>query len=104
MGKRKPVKKLVAVNYSAWGTAINQEAYDLYQAYRSESKKPLSRMTVDAQLELLSGYSHEVQLAMVQQSIAAGWVGLFPPKNMMVPGSSRSTTLEQDLNDVSWAR
>ena len=99
--KRKPVK----VDYAAWGTAINQCAYDEWREYRQEIKKPLSRLTVEKQLAMLAQYPPHAQQQIIDQSICCGWIGLFPPKQrryMDAPQSTRSTSIADDLTDTSW--
>ena len=96
--RRKPVK----VDYSAWGTAINQEAYELWREYRKEIRKPLSRLSVEMQFKLLAGYPYDEQQAIIEQSIRNSWIGLFEPKQQAT-NSTRHSSLEADLLDTSWA-
>ena len=102
MRKRKPAKKLVQMDLAAYGN-INELAWQEWIEFRHASKKPVSRMAAERQLQMLAYYTPEIQAHIINTSIMNDWQGIFPPRGSVIPGSSRSTTLEHDLTDTSWA-
>lgn len=54
--------------------------WDRWQAYRKAIRKPIKPASVLAAQRELAGYGAD-QAAIVEQSIAAGWQGLFPLKS-----------------------
>jgi hypothetical protein len=83
-------------------TEINMEALEEFQEHRKEIKKPMTPLAIKKAMKVLRPFSLEQQQYMVDQAILNGWRGLFPvdpPKQ----STSRQRSLEQDLNDTSWA-
>jgi hypothetical protein len=57
-------------------------AWESYLAYRKSSRlKALAPASVQAQLRNLSEMGHDEAIEAINQSIANGWQGIFPPKN-----------------------
>jgi hypothetical protein len=84
--------------------AVNQEALDEWAAYREEDlKKPLTPRAMKMVAKKLSQWSHAEQMRMVEVAIENNWRGIHyqePPKQQ----TTRETSLQQDLEDTSWAR
>ena len=56
-------------------------AWESYLAYRKSSRlKALAPASIQAQLRNLSEMGHDEAIAAINQSIANGWQGIFPPK------------------------
>lgn len=68
---------------------IQPEAWIAWSQHRRELRKRLTPSTVDRQAAMLRQHSPEEQRQIIEQSIAAGWAGLFPLKN-----NNRSTPHE----------
>jgi hypothetical protein len=87
--------------------AINLEAWAEWCEYREAKKKPVSELAQVKQWKVLALYTHQVQQAIIDQSIMNDWQGLFAPKFRHQidnqTNSTRERTLEQDLHDRSWA-
>ena len=83
---------------------LNQEALDEWIEYRREdSKKPMSQRAVDKVIKKLLQWSEADQQRIVDEAIEHEWTGLHwvdPPKQQ---GSTRNTSLADDLTDTSWA-
>ncbi len=58
---------------------LNREAWGKWGKYRKDIRKKLTPLTVDQQLEFLSKNQAD-HVAIILQSIQAGWTGLFPLK------------------------
>ena len=56
-------------------------AWHDWEIYRKEIKKTLTPTTTQRQLKFLSRYDNATALEMINQSIQAGWTGLFELKN-----------------------
>lgn len=57
------------------------KAWESYLAYRKSSRlKALAPASIRAQLRNLSEMGHDAAIAAINQSIANGWQGIFPPK------------------------
>lgn len=84
---------------------INHDAWLAFCEHRSLIRKPLKEHSAKLTIAELSKYSQEVQLEAVKQSAQHGWQGVFPDrvKAQSHQGSTRRTTLEDDLTDTSWA-
>lgn len=63
---------------------LDLQAWERWQAYRVEIRKPLKPVSIPGAQRELAGFGAD-QSAIVEKSIAAGWTGLFPLKG----GSSR---------------
>ena len=60
---------------------IHPDAWAAWQQHRRELRKKLTPSTVERQAAMLRAYSPDEQRQIIEQSIAAGWSGLFPLKN-----------------------
>jgi hypothetical protein len=58
---------------------LDLSAWDVWTAYRIEIRRPLKQASIPAAQRKLAAYGAE-QSAVVEQSIANGWQGLFPLK------------------------
>ena len=57
------------------------KAWESFLAYRKSSRlKALAPASVEAQLLKLSGMGHDTAIEAINDSIANGWQGIFPPK------------------------
>ena len=62
-------------------TSRFRQAWNEYQDYRKAGKlKPLQPASIKAQLFKLSGMGHDTAIEAINDSIANGWQGIFPPK------------------------
>ena len=81
---------------------INQEAIQEWIEYREYKKKPLSQYALAKSEKFLSKYDEAQQQWLVDSAIMNDWQGLHhidPPRQT----STKQTTIQQDLTDVSWA-
>lgn len=82
---------------------LNQEALDEWIEYRREDKKkPMTQRAIDKVVKKLLQWSEEDQQRIVDEAIEHEWTGLHwvdPPKQQ----TTRQTSLQDDLNDKSWA-
>lgn len=70
-------------------------AWESYLAYRKSSRlKALAPASVTAQLRNLSDMGHDEAIEAINQSIANGWQGIFPPKNKK-PAPVKQEEVEQ---------
>jgi uncharacterized protein YdaU (DUF1376 family) len=70
-------------------------AWESYLAYRKSSRlKALAPASVTAQLRNLSEMGHDEAIEAINQSIANGWQGIFPPKNKK-PAPAKQEEVEQ---------
>ena len=58
---------------------LNKDAWTEWKKYRSQIRKAMTSLTVTRQLKLLEEHKAD-HVAIIQQSITAGWTGLFPLK------------------------
>lgn len=83
-GERKGKGKSKEIDISFLADSFLKEPFEKFLAYRKEIKKPYrSQMSVEQafnELQKLSGGVLETAEAIVNQSIANGWQGLFPLK------------------------
>ena len=83
---------------------INEEALEEWIAYRDEDlKKPMTPRAIKMLTKKLLQWSYPEQMRMVEGSIEMNWKGVYyqePPRQL----SSKDTTIEDDINDTSWAR
>jgi len=70
-------------------------AWEGYLAYRKSSRlKSLAPASVQAQLRNLSEMGHDAAIEAINQSIANGWQGIFPPKlKKPAPAKAREVDL-----------
>lgn len=59
---------------------VDADAWTLWSDYRVKIRKPLKPVSIPAAQQSLAAFGSD-QVAVVQQSIAAGWQGLFPLKH-----------------------
>jgi hypothetical protein len=83
---------------------LDTAAWERWSAYRIAIKKPMKPQTEEAAKIKLSGYGDD-QSAVVDQSIANGWQGLFPlTKQKADPNAPKVRTKEQqNAEDARWA-
>ena len=55
-------------------------AWDDWQRYRKERRKKLTPITIERQLAKLAKAGPDTAVAMIEQSIENGWIGLFEVK------------------------
>jgi hypothetical protein len=82
---------------------VNQEYLEEWIGHREDIGKPMTERAIRMLTKKLLRWSEEDQERCVSESIENGWKGVHwvePPKAQ----STRSTTLEQDLMDRSWAK
>lgn len=81
---------------------LDLSAWNVWTAYRTEIRRPLKQASIPAAQRKLAAYGAE-QSAVVEQSIANGWQGLFPLKlNGTHPTAEpRKTRYEQLANRSS---
>lgn len=60
---------------------IDPDAWRDWIAYRKQARKPMTPATVDRQAAFLLRFVPADQRRIIEQSITAGWTGLFEPKN-----------------------
>lgn len=66
------------------------KAWESYLAYRKSSRlKALAPASIQAQLRNLSEMGHDAAIAAINQSIANGWQGIFPPKEQKPMGARK---------------
>ncbi len=87
---------------------LDLAAFDRWNQYRSEIRKPLKPSSLRAAAEELTKFNGE-QSAVVQQSIANGWQGLFPLKSNAASGQKSADrklgfTIDPDGNDKNTIR
>lgn len=63
--------------------SLPKETWIEWIAHRRSRKWPVDSVTLRKQLALLSRYTTEEQRASIDNSIQAGWQGLFPPKGRL---------------------
>ena len=82
--------------------SLNQEALDEFIEHRVELKKPMTPLAIKKAIKMLTKFPIDHQQHMVDAAILSGWRAIWPvdpPRQM----STKQTTLQQDLNDTSWA-
>jgi hypothetical protein len=63
---------------------LNLDAWSRWETYRREIKKPIKPASILAAQRKLAGFG-TTQSATVENSIAEGYTGLFPPKDVQKP-------------------
>ncbi|MBN2210764.1 MAG: hypothetical protein JW709_05145 [Sedimentisphaerales bacterium] len=66
---------------SSLNTEAFHDAWEQWHSHRRELKRPLTPTTAKRQLVLLSRQPADIAIAMIEQSLEHGWMGLFPLKN-----------------------
>ena len=81
---------------------LNEEALEEWIEYRKEKKKPLSPLALKKTQNLMLKHGYEQSQHMVDAAILNDWQGLHPvdPPKIL---STKQTSLQDDLNDTSWA-
>lgn len=69
---------------------LDVQAWDRWVAYRKDLKKPIKTTSVESAQNALAKHGHN-QAAVVDQSIANGWQGLFDLKQGVAPSLSETT-------------
>ena len=87
-----------AVNAEAWAEWINWR--------RTEKKIPVGDKAERLQQKMLAGFDHDQQRQIIEHSIMNSYQGLFPLKTGRAAqaSSTRHRTLQEDLQDRSWAQ
>ena len=75
--KNKTQKEKEVVFPASLNTDEFVSAWQEWKQYRSQIHKKLTDMTQDKQLKQLEKFGSDVAVAMIEQSIARGWQGLF---------------------------
>jgi hypothetical protein len=65
---------------------LDLSTWERWKSYRQQIKKPIKPPSIEAAMVELAKYA-DLQAAVVQQSIAQGWTGLFEPKTANGSGS-----------------
>lgn len=79
---------------------LHLESWDRWVRYRTEIRKPLKPASQEAAAKALAKFGKD-QAAVVEQSVAAGWQGLFPLKD--VPRGTFAAGLKSGVPDArSW--
>ena len=83
---------------------LNEEALKEWKAYKEEDlKKPLTPRAEKMVIKKMLRWDESEQMRMVEEAICNNWRSLYyvePPKQ----ASTKSTSLQQDLTDTSWAQ
>jgi len=80
---------------------LNAESWQRWLAYRKSIKKPLKAASLQAAAQELAKFGNE-QAAVVQQSIANGWTGLFELKKV-ISGLNGKHLAPAPNNEAAWA-
>lgn len=81
---------------------LNQEALEEFIEHRKELKKPMTPLAIKKARNILIKHDHEHQQYMVDRAIMSGWTGLWEVERQKQQ-TTRQNTLQQDLEDTSWA-
>ena len=84
-------------------TGLNIQAWQEYIAYRREAKiRKLTAKGEDKQIEKIIGFGgYDIQQQCIDQSIANGWQGIFPPSSNATPAHKSKATnfIDRVLDD-----
>jgi hypothetical protein len=76
---------------------LNESAWNIWLGYRKQIRKPLKPVSIDlAQRKLMSYGDEREQLRAVENSIANGWTGLFPPPKEKAVFKAQENAQRQD--------
>ena len=78
-----------------------KQAWNEWNDYRKQIKKPLNKISKKSQIEFLQKYSEAEAVEIIMQSIRNGWQGLFELKNKSSKHSARPIN---DIQDTKPAR
>jgi len=98
-GRKEEGKRIKVVFPPELDTPEFAEAWDEWETNRREIKKPLTQMAITKQLNKLKKWGSDLAIETINQSIEAGWTGLFPPKvdtNRVVGVTMDEALLEMD--------
>ena len=98
-GRKEEGKRIKVVFPPELDTPEFAEAWDEWETNRREIKKPLTQMAITKQLNKLKKWGSDLAIETINQSIEAGWIGLFPPKvdtNRVVGVTMDEALLEMD--------
>lgn len=70
--------------------SLPRDAWEEWIAHRRERRWPMSPRALKPQLKLLAKYDTETQRDMIENSLNAGWQGIFPPKGNAKPVNGAS--------------
>jgi hypothetical protein len=86
--------------------SLNQDALQEWMQYRIQKKKPLSDLAITKVINRLKDHPFDHQQTMVDRAISNDWQGIHdvePAKPANIK-SIRDMSIEEMLNDVSWAK
>jgi hypothetical protein len=76
---------------------LNLSAWNIWLGYRKQIRKPLKPVSIElAQRKLMSFGDEREQLRAVENSIANGWTGLFPPPKEKAVFKAQENAQRQD--------
>lgn len=78
---------------------LDQDAWDRWTHYRKQIRKPLKEASLHAAQKKLASHGEE-QAAVVEQSIANGWTGLFPLKTNGGHSAARRRNSAEEIHDT----
>lgn len=78
--------------------------FNEWKEYRAEIKKTLSITTQQKQIDYLAGFSQEVAIKMIDQSIRNSWQGLFELKENSHNGQHQSSKLSRRSQEFEQAK
>lgn len=81
---------------------LNREALDEFIEHRKELKKPMTPLAIKKATNILMRHDLEHQQHMVDRAIMGGWTGIWEVERQQQQ-TTRQNTLQQDLEDTSWA-
>ena len=110
-----PVKEPVKRAKSSFNAAeislpdwLPREAWVMWAKDRSDRKKPITQAGAMLQLKDLEKYRAQGHdpVAVIENSIARGWQGLFPPKNEHAPGggSGRKPSSHSGFDKIDYGK
>jgi len=89
---------------------LNTEALEEWREYRKAKKKPLSPLAEKKTIKLMLQYQMEEQQLLVDRAIQNDWQGLHPLNDKQrrdakpnKRSSTRHRSIQDDLEDTSWA-
>jgi uncharacterized protein YdaU (DUF1376 family) len=91
---QKKKKPLAPAFESSTIDGLNQEAWKAWCDYRSAISKPLKSVSKPAAAKQLAKYGHQ-QMAVVEQSIANQWQGLFPLKGATTMAAQKESQFDR---------
>jgi hypothetical protein len=99
--KGNKVDKVIKEIHYAFVDLKFKKVFDEWIKYRRELKKPLTETTIEKQMTELKGKTVEDAIAILNQSMLNGWIGLQPLKNQENGKSTSGTskTREQGIGE-----